>query len=121
MDQTVAERMRRYRARLRGEDVPRRKPGRPSRVECSLPDLAVNESAAAAVTGDTIRKLQEKLAQPVEPSPWVSYTVLARDHGIKRGHLDTWVATRRVKTRNADDGSQEYLLADVLRERDNAR
>jgi hypothetical protein len=26
-DPTVAERMRRYRARLRGEDVPRRRPG----------------------------------------------------------------------------------------------
>lgn len=35
-DRTAAERMRRYRARLAGKDIPRRRPGRPRRA----PDLS---------------------------------------------------------------------------------
>lgn len=124
MDTTVAERMRRYRARLRGEDVPRRKPGRPSQCVApqgvagvlrgiDAPSPVVPQRKPASMHG-----IDAQIPEPVALSPWASYTALARDHDIKRGHLDAWVMAHKIKTRDAVDGSCEYLLADVLRERD---
>ncbi len=121
MAMSTAERMQRYRARMRGEDVPRVQPGPKPKIEVvkaqapkivsgELPKIVAVEAPKIVVR--TVASVVSALAAKAQ---WAAFGELVQSHKITRAQLDAWLIARKVRWRGAP-AAAEYFVADVERE-----